>query len=75
MNIKEFDALQPGDTVVNGTGQRGTVIATNPAGVHVRWGDSASAPSFVLARMSTVWYGIDVVPKAGEPSDVVAPNE
>lgn len=67
MNIKEFDALAPGDIVVNGSGQQGTVTATNPAGVHVRWGDSTSAPSFVIARMSTVWYGLDVV-RPEEPS-------
>jgi hypothetical protein len=65
MNIKEFEALTPGDRIDNGNGQVGTVTATNPGGVHVRWGDSPSSPSFHIARMSTVWYGFDVVKPEG----------
>ena len=61
MNLKEFEALQPGDVITNGTGQRATVTVTSPTAVHVRWSDNPASPVFALLRHSTVWYGFDIV--------------
>jgi len=71
MNAQEFAALRPGDIIANGAGEQAEVTHTNPAGIHVRW--KGTAMQFVLARMSTVWYGFEVV--KSEPSTELGPHQ